>query len=82
MAKTLVRVVRTQEREIPNLGKRIKKAREADTRSLTQICALAGMTTANWYRIESEKQVLPEETLRRIEQVLGVDFGVVFDEQN
>jgi transcriptional regulator with XRE-family HTH domain len=80
MARPLVKVVRTQEREVPNLGKRIEKARKADSRSLTQLCALVGMTAANWYRIESEKQMLPEETLRRIEEVLGVDFGVSFDD--
>ena len=34
----------------------------------------------NWYRIEDEKQTLPLETLRSIEKVLGVDFGVKFPE--
>ncbi|ABW32246.1 conserved hypothetical protein (plasmid) [Acaryochloris marina MBIC11017] len=38
------------------------------------------MSATNWYRIESEKQLLPEETLRKIESVLGVDFGIKFDE--
>lgn len=75
-----MRVERTQAVEVPGLGKKIKQAREADTRSLTQVCALVGMSTANWYRIEQEKnESLPEETLRKIEAVLGVDFGVTFD---
>lgn len=75
-----VKVVRTLELSVPDLGSAIKKAREKDPRSLTVICGAAGMTTANWYRIESEKQLLPEETLRRIESVLDVNFGVKFDE--
>jgi hypothetical protein len=37
------------------------------------------MTTMNWYRIEAEEtKALPIETLRRIEDVLGMDFGVQF----
>lgn len=38
------------------------------------------MTRTNWYRIEAENQTLPVDTLRKIEQVLGVDFGVEFSE--
>jgi hypothetical protein len=38
------------------------------------------MPSMNWYRIEAEEQTLPEETLQKIEEVLGVDFGVVFDD--
>ena len=62
--------------EAPGLGARIKAAREADDRSLTELAELVGMTRTNWYRIEDEKQALPESTLRAIEEVLGVDFGV------
>ena len=81
---TAMKVVRTIEVEVPNLGDRIKKAREkakaSDGRSLTQLAALAGMTTANWYRIESEKfNSLPFETLKRMESALGTDFGVVIN---
>ncbi|WP_041661334.1 helix-turn-helix domain-containing protein [Acaryochloris marina] len=75
-----VKVVRTQEISVPGLGDRIKSARENDPRSLSAICGATGMSATNWYRIESEKQLLPEETLRKIESVLGVDFGIKFDE--
>ena len=77
--KTLMKVERTVVVSAPGLGKKIKKARKADERTLTDICAAVGMTTANWYRIEAEKQILPEVTLRKIESVLGVDLGVRFD---
>ncbi len=62
------------------LGQKIKKARESDSRSLTDICSASGMSAANWYRIESEEiKALPLETLRRMEEVLGQDFDVVIE---
>ena len=75
-----VKVIRTLELSVPGLGDRIKNARENDPRSLSVICGAIGMSATNWYRIESEKQLLPEETLRKIESALNVDFGVKFDE--
>ena len=62
--------------EVPNLGEKIKAARKADSRSITQLAAAAGMSAQNWYRIENERQSLPGETLKLLESVLGVDFGV------
>ena len=77
MTKVLMQVHRTLRKNVPGLGAKIKKAREGDQRPLTEICAQVGMTTANWYRIEGEEtKSLPIETLRRIEEVLGVKFGV------
>lgn len=73
-----VKVVRTIELEVLDLGRQIKTARKADGRSVTEIAAAAGMSVQNWYRIEDERQSLPEDTLRLIEKVLGIDFGVVF----
>lgn len=67
--------------EVAGLGDRIREARERDRRSLAEICRQMPMSTMNWYRIEaSEHKALPIETLRRIEEVLGVDFGVKFDD--
>lgn len=65
--------------EVNGLGEKIRIAREADLRHLTTICDLIPMTTKNWYQIEKETQALPLETLRKIESVLGVDFGVKLD---
>jgi transcriptional regulator with XRE-family HTH domain len=63
--------------DVDGLEGRIRRARMADSRPLTEICALAGMTAANWYRIESGRvRALPIETLRAIEDALGVDFEV------
>lgn len=73
-------VQRTVEVEVFNLNLKIKEARKADSRSITELSAAAGMSAANWYRIESGEPILPESTLRKIEIVLGVDFGVRFDD--
>lgn len=72
-------VVKTVKVNVPLLNEKIKEARKRDSRSITQICALVGMTAANWYRIESGKQSIPLETLQKIESVLGTSFGVNFD---
>ena len=61
---------------VPELGAKIKATREKDSRSLSAICREAGMSRESWYKIEAERQDLPIETLRKIEQVLGVDFGI------
>lgn len=81
MAEKWMKVRRTIDIEIPGLGKRIRQAREADRRSLAEICRQIPMTTMNWYKIESEEtKALPIETLHRIEEVLNVDFGIKFYE--
>jgi hypothetical protein len=33
------------------------------------------MSVQNWYRIESESQMVPIDTLERIENALGIDLG-------
>lgn len=74
---TPMKVRKTIDREFTALGSRIKQARESSNRSLIQLCAEIGMTTANWYKIENEQtKVLPLETLRKIEKVLQIDLGV------
>jgi predicted transcriptional regulator len=75
----LMKVYKEVSIDVLELGKRIKEAREADSRPLTTICDLIDMSRKNWYDIESESQSLPLETLRKIENVLGVDFGVSLD---
>ena len=61
--------------EIPNLGNRIKEIREEKNITPTQLAALAGMSTANLYRIESETtKSVPRETLKAISSALGFDL--------
>lgn len=76
----VMKVRKVLEKEVPGLGARIKQAREADPRSLVQLCREIGMSPPNWYRIENEEpRYVPLRTLRLIEKVLGVDFGIDFD---
>ena len=73
-------VERTQSVEVPGLGQKIKEVRERSDRPMRELANAAGMTPANWYRIENEEvKKLPETTLKNIEEVLGVDFGVKFN---
>lgn len=76
-----VRSTVVKEIDVPGLGARIEEARRGSGRPLTIVCAEVGMSTANWYRIEQEKnESIPLETLRKIEAVLGVNLGVGFDD--
>lgn len=81
MSQLLMKVRKVVDKEVPGLGEKIRRAREADSRSLSEICRQIPMSNMNWYKIEAEEtKALPIETLRRIEKVLGIDFGVDFDD--
>ena len=81
MSAARMKVKRTVEIDVQGLGERIKAAREADERSLEKICGEVGISRVYWYDIEAERirGSLPEDTLRRIENVLGKEFDVEFD---
>jgi transcriptional regulator with XRE-family HTH domain len=80
MTQTLMKIRKTIDIEVAGLGRRIRETREKDSRSLSEICRQIPMTTMNWYKIEAEEtKALPIETFRRIEEVLGVNFGIKFD---
>jgi transcriptional regulator with XRE-family HTH domain len=61
---------------VKGLGRAIRKARKADVRTLKELAALIDVTTQTWDRIEREQQSISIERLRKIEEVLGKDFGV------
>jgi transcriptional regulator with XRE-family HTH domain len=75
--KRVIEVVR----EYPDLGQRIRQARERDKRTLTAICRECGLSRSYWYQLESEdmRSAATEEVIRKIEKVLGVDLEVSFD---
>jgi transcriptional regulator with XRE-family HTH domain len=61
--------------DLPGLGKRIREIREAKNMTPTQLAALAGMSSANLYRIESETtKSIPRETLKALGDALEVDL--------
>lgn len=76
-----VRRIVKQEIDAPGLGQKIREAREADGRSLAQLARVTGISRNYWYQLEAESVMggISEETLRKIEAVLAVDFGVKFD---
>ncbi len=84
MLATKMRVRQIREVEIDGLGERIKQARlaVAQSKSLEQVCNEVGVSRTYWYDIEKEtlKGALSIENLRKIEQSLGIDLGVRFEE--
>ncbi|MEA5449678.1 helix-turn-helix transcriptional regulator [Leptolyngbya sp. CCNP1308] len=61
--------------DVPQLGTRIKAAREKSGKSPTAIAAMAEMSVANLYRIEAEDtKSIPWDTLKRLGEALGEDF--------
>ncbi|AFZ11326.1 helix-turn-helix domain protein [Crinalium epipsammum PCC 9333] len=68
--------------DFPELGKRIKAARERDDRPLSQICRDCGISRSYWYQLESEDLRSPatEEMIRKIEQALGINLEVSFND--
>ncbi|BBD70208.1 MAG: helix-turn-helix transcriptional regulator [Nostoc sp. DedQUE08] len=77
-----VRRIIKLEVDVPGLGDRIKQAREARGRPVTQMAKEVGISRNYWYQLEAEAVLggVAEETLRKIEEVLGVDLGVQFDD--
>ncbi|AFZ27222.1 hypothetical protein Cylst_5183 [Cylindrospermum stagnale PCC 7417] len=69
-------------KDFPELGERIRQARERDGRPLTIICKECGVSRSYWYQLENENLLAPatEGIIRKIENFLGVDLGVNFND--
>ncbi|AUB44679.1 Cytoskeletal protein RodZ, containings Xre-like HTH and DUF4115 domains (plasmid) [Nostoc flagelliforme CCNUN1] len=78
----IVKIRRYTDIEISGLGGKIKQARKADGRSVEVLAGEADISRSYWHDIEAERirDALPEDTLRKIERVLGIDLGVKFDD--
>lgn len=81
MSNVRVKKIIELEYEFPGLGERIRKARESDKRTLTEICRACGVSRGYWYKLENEQLLgcATEDVIRKIEEVLNVNLGVVFD---
>lgn len=65
---------------VVDLHEKIKQARTADGRSVQLLATLAEISTVYWYQLENNKRSwVSEEVIRRMEKVLGVEFGVTFN---
>lgn len=78
MLTTSLRVRLIKEVEVDGLGDRIRQARLSSDKTLDEICRHVGISKTYWYDMEKGviKGTVSVENLRRIERVLGVDFGV------
>ena len=77
----VVKIRRYTDVEVKGIGEKIRFARKADGRSVEALAVAAGISRAYWHDVEAERirEALPETTLRKIEEALGVDFGVSFN---
>jgi ribosome-binding protein aMBF1 (putative translation factor) len=78
----IVKIRRYTDIEIKGLGGKIREARKANGRSVEVLAGEAEISRSYWHDIEAERirDALPEDTLRKIERVLGIDLGVKFDD--
>lgn len=75
---TVMKVRRVQEAEIPGLSQRLREAR--GDKPLAQVAKAAGISRLSLRRFEQgEVDAIAYPTLKKLEQVLGVDFGVLFE---
>jgi transcriptional regulator with XRE-family HTH domain len=71
-----MRVTHELESVVPELGQRIRQAREISRKSITELASLAQMSRGNWYKIEEGyHKSIPLGTLKRLENALNTDFG-------
>ncbi|MBN3993855.1 MAG: helix-turn-helix transcriptional regulator [Nostoc sp. NMS2] len=72
----------TQTANMPGLATKIQQAQEASGLSVTEACRRIGISRTYWYKLINDDlpEGMAEPTFRKIEEVLGVDFGVSFDD--
>ncbi len=70
----------TQTIENPNLAEKIQQAQVESGLSVSEVCRRVGISRTYWYKLVNDNipEGLAEPTFRKIEEVLGVDFGVRF----
>ncbi|MGL5941894.1 MAG: helix-turn-helix domain-containing protein [Waterburya sp.] len=62
-----------------DLPQKIKQARIKDGRSVQLLATMAGISSAYWYQLETDKREwVSVEIIKKIEEVLGVDLGANF----
>lgn len=85
MKTRIVKVRVTKDYDYPGLGDSIRQKRKNNPKSVTDLASDAGMSVANWYRIEAEKvEYLPKETLDAMMSALGeeeVNFSSQYSAQ-
>lgn len=76
-----MRVRKVQEIDIPDLSGKLLAARKAAKESLLEICRQLEITPTYWYKLEKgEAGTINYDLLRKIEEVLSLDFNVRFSD--
>lgn len=67
------------ETSVKGLGEKIRCARKLSKKSLKQLCIESKLSYTYWYKVEKEEiDSLSLATLEKMQNSLGVDFGVKF----
>jgi transcriptional regulator with XRE-family HTH domain len=81
--KAFMRVRKVQEIDIPDLSGRLLAARKAAKDSLLEICRQLEITPTYWYKLEKgEASTINYDLLKKIEEVLSLDFNVRFPDSS
>lgn len=74
----------TQTIDIPDLSEKVRQAQEESGLSVSEVCRRIRISRTYWYKLVNDElsEGLAEPTLRKIEEVLGVDFGVSFNDRD
>ncbi|MEH1786508.1 MAG: helix-turn-helix transcriptional regulator [Nostoc sp.] len=76
-----VRRIERKEIEVPDLPKQIAQAQKKSGKPVSEICVTVGFSRTYWYQIvNGREEAIAEDTLRKIEELLDVDFGVKFND--
>ena len=68
--------------DIANLPEKIQQVQAESGLSVSEVCRRIGISRTYWYKLVNDDvpEGLAEPTLRKIEETLGVKFGVNFDD--
>jgi transcriptional regulator with XRE-family HTH domain len=76
-----VRKIERKEVEVPDLSKRIAQAHKKTGKPVSEVCKAVGFSRAYWYQVVNGREdAIAEDTLRKIEKILDVSFGVNFND--
>lgn len=81
MATVKVRRIERKEIEVPDLPQRIAEAQKKSGKPVSEVCEAVGFSRTYWYQIvNGREEAIAEDTLRKIEEILDVEFGVTFND--
>ena len=74
-----MQIIRESRENVEGLGQRIRSARLASCRPVRALAKDIGISHSFWLNCEKERKSIRLETLRKMEQVLGV---VLYEDQD